>query len=239
MAPIAAALRRELAPGEIFRVPEGESPPPGVSDSYIEASSAAAQSPGQHEGDDAKVDEHQDLGQQPVSYLTHLILCSNVLMPEGCELLMDAVASGRRLRVLDLSSNGIRDDGFEHVAAVLRRPDCPLTRVSLAHNSAAMRGLEAIADAMAHNSTVLELDVRGNDWGDAGAVVLAQKLRQGNNFDILKLVRCSSRRRVVVCGCATLLMRASVFAVGCRHLRRQCCLSRTSWGTPRYLTTGC
>lgn len=119
--------------------------------------------------------------------LTSLNLSSNALMPEGVAPIMTAVASTRRLRSLNLSHNGIRDDGFECVARVVAQDSCALNKLVLSNNMATMRGLRALAAAVGGNNRLVELDVRGNDWGDEAGTELARQLRAGFNFELQKL----------------------------------------------------
>ena len=121
------------------------------------------------------------------SSLTSLNLSSNALMPEGVVPIMTAIGSTQRLHTLNLSHNGIRNDGFECVARVLEQDSCALNKLILSHNMASMHGLKLLAAAVGSNNRLVELDVRGNEWGDEGGTELARQLRAGFNFELQKL----------------------------------------------------
>ena len=80
-----------------------------------------------------------------------------------------------RLRHLNLSQNGIRDDGAELLAvALVAHPT--LLDLDLSHNSLGIRGGEAFARALRGNSTLTTLILRGNNIQNAGGFALAAAL---------------------------------------------------------------
>jgi len=121
--------------------------------------------------------------------LTTLDVSHNALLPEGVAPLVQAIATCGRLQHLKLGHNGIRDEGFQVVAGLVGSDECSLNTLDLSHNMGTMIGLTHLARALGSNNRLVQVNVRGNDWGDEAGTVLAQHLRSGFNFELQHLVR--------------------------------------------------
>ena len=84
------------------------------------------------------------------------------------------------------SSNSISDAGAVALAQALHH-NSTLLELNLSNNSISDAGAVALAQALHHNSTLLELNVSYNSISDAGAVALAQALHHNSTLTELNL----------------------------------------------------
>ncbi|XP_036421145.1 NACHT, LRR and PYD domains-containing protein 3-like isoform X2 [Colossoma macropomum] len=94
---------------------------------------------------------------------------------EGCAALSSALCSNpSHLIELDLSENKLGNSGVKHICSLLNNQCCKLQKLNLSFCSITEEGYAALASALKSNpsSTLIELDLRGNDHGDTGVKTL-------------------------------------------------------------------
>ncbi|KEG11148.1 leucine-rich protein [Trypanosoma grayi] len=92
------------------------------------------------------------------------------------------------LRVLDLSSNRIDDDGVRQLALLLCRPDLPLEELYLHDNKIRGDGAAALGEALTMNTTLRVLNLRLNRIPDEpGGVALVTGLASPTALEVLDL----------------------------------------------------
>eukprot|EP01048_Picozoa_sp_COSAG05_P009761 COSAG05_NODE_821_length_7122_cov_142.066781_3_plen_600_part_00 len=88
---------------------------------------------------------------------------------------------------LDISFNGISEDGCAGLAAALCGACCHLETLIMCCNAAGPDGTEALAEALRNNESLTVLDLSMNDIGDEGAWELADALEENTCLRSLKL----------------------------------------------------
>ncbi|CAL8241670.1 unnamed protein product, partial [Gadus morhua 'NCC'] len=99
-------------------------------------------------------------------------------LSEGCcEALASALSSNSpssSLRVLDLSTNDLKDSGVKLLSAGLGSPHCKLETLRLSGCLITQEGFASLASALSSNPSHLrELDLSHNHPGDSGATLLS------------------------------------------------------------------
>eukprot|EP00043_Microstomoeca_roanoka_P009128 m.87017 g.87017 ORF g.87017 m.87017 type:complete len:714 (-) comp14488_c0_seq1:1253-3394(-) len=91
------------------------------------------------------------------------------------------------LRMLNLSSNDIMEDGAEAVAQLLLRDTTSLESLDLSGNSLGDEGVRTLARAIHTNTRLLHLNLCNNGIGQEGAFHLAQALDHGTSSLLQRL----------------------------------------------------
>lgn len=79
----------------------------------------------------------------------------------------------------------ISDEGATAIAAVIAYPHTAIQSISLKNNQLGDKGVEILANAMDHNSTLTDLVLSHNAVGDDGARALANVIRDEEESDVL------------------------------------------------------
>lgn len=113
-----------------------------------------------------------------------LRLASNGVGPLGAARLAAALREhGAGLAELELGRNRLGPAGAAALAGAVARPEVPLRRLGLGVNRLMDTGAEALAEALGargqEGGLPLELGLRGNLIGDAGAAALAKRVSSG------------------------------------------------------------
>uniref|UniRef100_A0A8C5BPP0 NACHT, LRR and PYD domains-containing protein 12-like n=1 Tax=Gadus morhua TaxID=8049 RepID=A0A8C5BPP0_GADMO len=117
-------------------------------------------------------------------------------LSEGCcEALASALSSNSptsSLRVLDLSTNDLKDSGVKLLSAGLGSPHCTLETLRLSGCQLSERCCEALASVLSSNSCSLkELDLSTNDLQDSGVKLLSAGLGSPHcTLETLRLSGC-------------------------------------------------
>ena len=114
------------------------------------------------------------------------------LFLSGCELsdieCVAPIAAGLRnnntLRYLDLSDNGLREEGASEIAKSLKN-NTSLLNLDLSRNNIGNEGAIAIAAVLKNNNTLRYLDLSDNEIGEEGVSEIAKSLI--NNTSLLNL----------------------------------------------------
>ncbi|XP_072518748.1 uncharacterized protein [Salminus brasiliensis] len=104
-----------------------------------------------------------------------LKLNNSSITEEGCAVLSAALSSNpSHLKELDLSENKLGNPGVKQICDLLTNQCCKLQRLRLSFCSVMGVGYAALASALKSNgsSPLMELDLRGNDPGDAGVELI-------------------------------------------------------------------
>ncbi|OQS07351.1 hypothetical protein THRCLA_00637 [Thraustotheca clavata] len=107
---------------------------------------------------------------------------------DGCAVLGRVLRDFPLKRVLDLRGNRIQADGMVHLASFLKHNTTIIT-LNLEWNCVGVleHGIEALAEALAMNSTLTQLDLRNNSIGPDGATILATGLKRNRTLQELDL----------------------------------------------------
>ncbi|KAL7403948.1 hypothetical protein ABVT39_007641 [Epinephelus coioides] len=138
----------------------------------------------------------------PNCKLQRLSLNSCRLSAECCRSLTSALSSSSDLKELDLSYNYLMDQGAELLSDWLRKPQCRLKTLRLAHCQFTERGCAALGSSLKSNPAHLRvLDLTGNDLRDSDVTNLCEFLAEPRcGLETLRLAGCKFTER----GCAAL-----------------------------------
>jgi len=117
------------------------------------------------------------------------ILCYNYnnMTNEQLLPLVEAVRGNRSLEILDLARNRISDNGCEALAALIEDPNCNLLYIGLRENMINVVGATSIANSLANNDRLNNLDLSDNRIGNVGAIVIANSLAKNNKLQRLSI----------------------------------------------------
>ncbi|KAJ3003784.1 hypothetical protein HKX48_001559 [Thoreauomyces humboldtii] len=122
------------------------------------------------------------------THFTSINLADSFLDDEGCILIAGALKTNATCETLDLRGNSIRADGAVAVGQMLKINDALKTLI-LEWNCVGIwqAGVRAIADGLAVNERLEDLDLRNNKIGPDGAQTLALSLRNNRSLRRLDL----------------------------------------------------
>ena len=98
--------------------------------------------------------------------LTDISLYSNDIDAEGAQLIAQMLVNKHQLKTLGLSNNVIGQGGARELAQICIPHLTSLTRLALESNLIGNLGLEAIATAIAENTSLIEIFLYNNDLDD-------------------------------------------------------------------------
>lgn len=119
---------------------------------------------------------------------TRLNVADAFLGDDGAILLASALKTNTTLKELDMRGNNIRHDGAVALSQMLK-VNSTLETLKLEWNCVGVwdSGIKGIADALAVNNHLKDLDLRNNKVGSAGVQVLAQSLKHNHGLTSLDL----------------------------------------------------
>ena len=127
------------------------------------------------------------------THLQQLGLAWNELRDEGVEALASAIREGpnKTLTTLDLERTGFDFDGMAALTNLLRDFEgAHITGVSLANNSLGRFSSPSLSRMLVTNSTLLDIDISSNPWGDSCATELSTGLRSNSTLTALRMSDC-------------------------------------------------
>jgi len=131
------------------------------------------------------------------STLEMLSLSHTLLHMPETGLLMEALATNRSLKCLDLSGNRDGDDGMERIARMLTINPV-LDSISLQNMSGTDAGIGALARVLKTSTSLTQLDLHHNNIGTDGAAYLAGALRTNRTLRELSMNTNSCREHAPV-----------------------------------------
>ncbi|CCW64103.1 unnamed protein product [Phytomonas sp. EM1] len=120
--------------------------------------------------------------------VTHLNVCRNKLSEEGAEMAARFLEKNTYLQFLDFSANDLGSSGAEHIATLLSNPTSTLRVVLLYGNCLGEVGMQRVCAAMQTNKEVVQLNLGCNNATDAAAGSIADMLAR--NETLLDLDIC-------------------------------------------------
>lgn len=117
-------------------------------------------------------------GSYMLGHCDELLLFGEKIGDAGVEKLGAALATDKRLKLVDLWSNGVGPKGAEVLARALTTNN-KLEKLYLNENDLGSAGAAALAKALAANRALAHLWLSRNKIGDAGAEAIAEALRKG------------------------------------------------------------
>ncbi|XP_067260695.1 ribonuclease inhibitor-like isoform X6 [Chanodichthys erythropterus] len=109
----------------------------------------------------------------PHCKLEKLWLSQCNITAEGCAALTSALRSSSHLRELNLSENKTGDEGLTLLSDGLKDPHCKLENLMLSKCNFTAEGCAALTSALRSNSHLRELNLIGNEIGDASVKSLS------------------------------------------------------------------
>ncbi|XDV28546.1 hypothetical protein PO909_031818 [Leuciscus waleckii] len=107
---------------------------------------------------------------------------NNSITAEGCAALTSAFNSNpSNLIELDLSENKLGNSGIKKICPLLENTQCRLEKLNLSGCSITEEGYKGLTSSLKSNSSLIELNLRGNDPGRSGVKEL---------YDLLRLESC-------------------------------------------------
>ncbi|KAF4097453.1 protein NLRC5 isoform X1 [Onychostoma macrolepis] len=112
--------------------------------------------------------------------LSIIQLNNNSITAEGCADLTSAFKlNPSNLIELDLSGNNLGETGVNNLCCLLQNPQCRLEKLKLSDCSITEESYKTLTSALASNSHLIELDLRGNDPGQSGVKLIMDFLQSG------------------------------------------------------------
>uniref|UniRef100_A0A8B9HDD6 NACHT domain-containing protein n=1 Tax=Astyanax mexicanus TaxID=7994 RepID=A0A8B9HDD6_ASTMX len=123
-----------------------------------------------------------------------LKLKSNCFTEKDCADLTKALRSNpSHLKELDLSGNKIENSGVKKISDLLKMAECKLTKLNISDCSVTEEGYANLVSALKSNSSLVELDLRGNDPGNKGVKLFTDLQEEPNcKLMILRLLNSSA-----------------------------------------------
>ncbi|XP_071814892.1 leucine-rich repeat-containing protein 45-like [Apostichopus japonicus] len=121
-------------------------------------------------------------------YYSELKLSDCMIGDEGVKLLVQGLLTNVAIRNLDLKGNNLRGSGTEEVGKLLRH-NHTLKRICLEWNSLGLdsSSFVSLAEGIAANTSLQELDLRSNQIHQDSASVLAKALCRNSTLDTIDL----------------------------------------------------
>jgi Ran GTPase-activating protein (RanGAP) involved in mRNA processing and transport len=104
-----------------------------------------------------------------------LVLSSNRLDLQKCNLLRDILSSNSKMIFLDLSNCLIGDEGMDVISEIFK-VNCTIQTLVLEHNFITENGIDGLCDALQKNSSLTSLNLSRNQLGPIGAQKLASAM---------------------------------------------------------------
>ena len=133
--------------------------------------------------------------------LTRLNLAENALGAKSAAALARFLETSPRCADVDVSANGFGPSDGETIATALVSPRSSVTHLSLARNGLEDSGCVAVADALARNASLVELDLRRVRFGPAAARATAAAFAKNTTLESIRL----DGNDIGADGCASLL----------------------------------
>ncbi|XP_048224958.1 NACHT, LRR and PYD domains-containing protein 4 [Perognathus longimembris pacificus] len=113
---------------------------------------------------------------RPEVILCYLGLSGCYLSEQCCPSLSEVLMNSKTLSYLDLSLNNLKDEGLEILCEALRLPQCMLRTLCIMECGLSAHGCRYLVPVLTHSQHLRNLQMGGNDVGDAGAKLLFEAL---------------------------------------------------------------
>uniref|UniRef100_A0A3Q3EW88 NACHT, LRR and PYD domains-containing protein 14-like n=1 Tax=Labrus bergylta TaxID=56723 RepID=A0A3Q3EW88_9LABR len=114
------------------------------------------------------------------------------LSPQACKHLTKALKESPKLQELDLSMNGIGNEGVQHLANGLRAPGCHLETLSVSRCGITHIGAGFLAKVLCSISQLFKLDLSMNCLRDQGVKEICGGMKNPySHLKVLNLSQCS------------------------------------------------
>uniref|UniRef100_A0A8C8XLB2 NLR family pyrin domain containing 13 n=1 Tax=Panthera leo TaxID=9689 RepID=A0A8C8XLB2_PANLE len=111
----------------------------------------------------------------PDCSLQNLDLSDCSFTAEGCQELANALQHNCNMKILDIGSNDIQDDGVKHLCEVLKHPKCALNTLGLEKCNLTPACCQYLSSVLRSSKSLFNLNLLGNDLEPRGVSTLCLK----------------------------------------------------------------
>jgi Ran GTPase-activating protein (RanGAP) involved in mRNA processing and transport len=137
--------------------------------------------------DDAIIEAMVGFLKNPGTKLREINLSHNGITDEGAKTFFRAVRDNPYLIKVDLSQNKLKSDGLKEISEYLSLPDNKLRELNLADNKITNEGLMKLSLFLRINDKLKKLDVSNNRFGDSGIEIFMAGLSLNKGISDLNL----------------------------------------------------
>uniref|UniRef100_A0A8C9D7B3 NLR family pyrin domain containing 13 n=1 Tax=Panthera leo TaxID=9689 RepID=A0A8C9D7B3_PANLE len=114
----------------------------------------------------------------PDCSLQNLDLSDCSFTAEGCQELANALQHNCNMKILDIGSNDIQDDGVKHLCEVLKHPKCALNTLGLEKCNLTPACCQYLSSVLRSSKSLFNLNLLGNDLEPRGVSTLWKALKK-------------------------------------------------------------
>uniref|UniRef100_A0A667HN41 NLR family pyrin domain containing 13 n=1 Tax=Lynx canadensis TaxID=61383 RepID=A0A667HN41_LYNCA len=115
---------------------------------------------------------------RPDCSLQNLDLSDCSFTAEGCQELANALQHNCNMKILDIGSNDIQDDGVKHLCEVLKHPKCALNTLGLEKCNLTPACCQYLSSVLRSSKSLFNLNLLGNDLELRGVSTLWKALKK-------------------------------------------------------------
>uniref|UniRef100_A0ABI7ZRD3 NLR family pyrin domain containing 13 n=1 Tax=Felis catus TaxID=9685 RepID=A0ABI7ZRD3_FELCA len=115
---------------------------------------------------------------RPDCSLQNLDLSDCSFTAEGCQELANALQHNCNMKILDIGSNDIQDDGVKHLCEVLKHPKCALNTLGLEKCNLTPACCQYLSSVLRSSKSLFNLNLLGNDLEPRGVSTLWKALKK-------------------------------------------------------------
>uniref|UniRef100_A0A8C0AHW9 NLR family pyrin domain containing 9 n=1 Tax=Bos mutus grunniens TaxID=30521 RepID=A0A8C0AHW9_BOSMU len=127
----------------------------------------------------------------PMCNIEELMLGKCDITGEACEDIASVLVHNKKLKLLSLCENALKDDGVLVLCEALKNPDCALEALLLSHCCFSSAACDHLSQVLLYNRSLTFLDLGSNVLKDEGVTTLCESLKHPScNLQELWLMNC-------------------------------------------------
>nr|7WBT_A Chain A, NACHT, LRR and PYD domains-containing protein 9 [Bos taurus]7WBT_B Chain B, NACHT, LRR and PYD domains-containing protein 9 [Bos taurus] len=127
----------------------------------------------------------------PMCNIEELMLGKCDITGEACEDIASVLVHNKKLNLLSLCENALKDDGVLVLCEALKNPDCALEALLLSHCCFSSAACDHLSQVLLYNRSLTFLDLGSNVLKDEGVTTLCESLKHPScNLQELWLMNC-------------------------------------------------
>uniref|UniRef100_A0A4W2CK76 NLR family pyrin domain containing 9 n=1 Tax=Bos indicus x Bos taurus TaxID=30522 RepID=A0A4W2CK76_BOBOX len=127
----------------------------------------------------------------PMCNIEELMLGKCDITGEACEDIASVLVHNKKLNLLSLCDNALKDDGVLVLCEALKNPDCALEALLLSHCCFSSAACDHLSQVLLYNRSLTFLDLGSNVLKDEGVTTLCESLKHPScNLQELWLMNC-------------------------------------------------